>query len=526
MNLSKPSLFYQLEAANYIVRPIRLPCSQTQLAVVTADMVKIYDLAADALSPTYYFLIPSGKIRDATFVHTAEGDMVLLLMSSAGHIYFQPLCEDSSARNGSFYVTNILEVVHPDVVDVNGSLCGGGVSIYFSHSLQLLFFSYTQGKSYMAPVAGMLTEEQLTNVFQLQFKASTAVTTVGNGVSGVVASGGGSKNNGQQQQPLCGWSEVAGHPGLVTAVLQQSGNPLIIMVEPERCIIQEIKIGAKSKIMDMVAIRHVAASGTTNNISSGEEKTTLILLCEDGSLKIYMAGGEATGFWLRPQLRRPSSGLWSMVAAGAVRHFKRKRAGKGVSDAVGGGRANGGHLIFSPDFFEHCQPQVADIEFGGSDVLQIYNVGQIKQRLQTGGLYIANTKPGGFQLEISNSDTNTVVVAVRVLLGSQDLSRVPSSLQLFGRSLHVGNLSHARWFEFPFTREESIQHQGRLQISFGPSMDPEGVSMVDSIQVELHLIIYLNVPSKLLISSASSNFVILLLNFQKIVLNPFSEIST
>jgi hypothetical protein len=47
-----------------------LPGSQTQLALVTADFVKIYDLSLDALSPQYFFLVPSGKIRDCTFVCT------------------------------------------------------------------------------------------------------------------------------------------------------------------------------------------------------------------------------------------------------------------------------------------------------------------------------------------------------------------------------------------------------------------------------------------------------------------------
>jgi len=155
----------------------------------------------------------------------------------------QPLCEDSSARNGSFYVTNILDVSHPEMVDINGSLCGGGVSIYFSHSLQLLFFSYAQGKSFMAPVAGMLTEERLTDVFQLQFRATT--TAAGSSSSGGAAAaalvGGGSSgknNSSSQQQALCSWSEVAGHPGLVTAVLQQSGNPIIVMVRFSSTIVR------------------------------------------------------------------------------------------------------------------------------------------------------------------------------------------------------------------------------------------------------------------------------------------------
>ena len=128
----------QLEAANYIIKPVWLPGSQTQLAMVTADSVKIYDLASDVLSPSYYFLVPSGKIRDASFVFTAEGTMFLILMSSAGHIYFQQLCDESSAKHGPFYVTNIMDVNHPEVRDAGGSLAGGGVSIYYSHVLQVL----------------------------------------------------------------------------------------------------------------------------------------------------------------------------------------------------------------------------------------------------------------------------------------------------------------------------------------------------------------------------------------------------
>ena len=43
-----------------------------------------------------------------TFVHRSSGDMTILLMSSAG--YFKQLCDESSARHGSFYVTNIMDL--------------------------------------------------------------------------------------------------------------------------------------------------------------------------------------------------------------------------------------------------------------------------------------------------------------------------------------------------------------------------------------------------------------------------------
>ena len=97
-----------------MMQALWLPGSQTELAIVTADFVKVYDLGTDAISPQYYFLLPSGKIRDATFVFGDEGHH-LLLMSSSGHLYTQPMEEASSARHGTFYITTTLDVVHSDV---------------------------------------------------------------------------------------------------------------------------------------------------------------------------------------------------------------------------------------------------------------------------------------------------------------------------------------------------------------------------------------------------------------------------
>lgn len=46
---------------------------------------------------------------------------------------------------------------------------------------------------------------------------------------------------------------------------------------------------------------------------------------------------------------------------------------------------------FPIDFFEHNQ-QLTDVEFGGNDLLQVYNAQQIKHRLNSTGMYVANTK--------------------------------------------------------------------------------------------------------------------------------------
>lgn len=60
------------------------------------------------------------------------------------------------------------------------------------------------------------------------------------------------------------------------------------MIKPDTILVQEIKIlPAKAKIMDMVVIRH--------QTSYTDYRTTLILLCEDGSLRMYMASMEQSG---------------------------------------------------------------------------------------------------------------------------------------------------------------------------------------------------------------------------------------
>lgn len=140
----------------------------------------------------YYFLLPSSKIRDATFLFNEEGKSVIAIMSSAGYMYTQLMDESSSAQHGPFYVTNVLEITHEDLKvneintyafeifvywaeekeskvrcvlslwlqDSNGQVAGGGVSVYYSHVLQMLFFSYSQGKSFAATVSRSTTEVQ------------------------------------------------------------------------------------------------------------------------------------------------------------------------------------------------------------------------------------------------------------------------------------------------------------------------------------------------------------------------------
>ncbi|XP_039612074.1 E3 ubiquitin-protein ligase UBR4 isoform X4 [Polypterus senegalus] len=428
----------QLATGNFIIKAIWLPGSQTELAIITADFVKIYDLSVDALSPMYYFLLPSSKIRDASFLFNEEGRNIIVIMSSAGYIYTQIMEESSSAQHGPFYVTNVLEINHEDLKDSNGQVAGGGVSVYFSHVLQMLFFSYSQGKSFAATMNRNTLEMQ--SLFAINVKSS---------------------NGGSKTSPaLCQWSEVMNHPGLVCCVQQTTGVPLVMMVKPDTFLIQEIKtLPAKAKIQDMVAIRHTA--------SNEQQRTTMILLCEDGSLRIYMANVDNTSFWLQPSLQ-PSSVISIMKP---VR--KRKAAATAARTST--------QVTFPVDFFEHNQ-QLTDVEFGGNDLLQVYNVQQIKHRLNSTGMYVASTKPGGFTVEVVNNNNSMVMTGMRVQVGTQAIERAPSYLEIFGRTMQM-NLTRSRWFDFPFTREEALQADKKLTIFIGASVDPAGVTMLDSVKI-------------------------------------------
>ena len=62
-----------------------------------------------------------------------------------------------------------MQVQHGVVRDAGGSLSCGGVSIYYSHTLQMLFFSYAQGKTFMAPLTAVT--EELATVFKISVRS-------------------------------------------------------------------------------------------------------------------------------------------------------------------------------------------------------------------------------------------------------------------------------------------------------------------------------------------------------------------
>ncbi len=238
-----------LEGSNFIIKSMWLPGSKSELALITSEFIKIYDLSVDKLSPIYYFVLPIGKIKDVTFVnyqmqknYDEKNKFMkvkhIVIMSSFGFMYSEEMNDSSSAKNGVYYVTNTIDV--PSLSDTKQSsssnnVFGGGISVYYSFKLQMLFWSYQQGKSYCG--AFKSNTMVLNRVMPLNF----------------------SSNN---SQALCNWNEVVSHPGIVIGMTLITNIPVAFMFTPDKISCQEIRLtnnqggSTKAKILDIVALRH------------------------------------------------------------------------------------------------------------------------------------------------------------------------------------------------------------------------------------------------------------------------------
>lgn len=72
----------------------------------------------------------------------------MLVMTSKGTIFSQPIVPSVKADDGPVYFTMNLTVTHPSiaVAGTEGLVNGGGASVYYSQTLKMLFFSYFSGE--------------------------------------------------------------------------------------------------------------------------------------------------------------------------------------------------------------------------------------------------------------------------------------------------------------------------------------------------------------------------------------------
>ncbi len=76
-------------------------------------------------------------------------------MTSTGHIFSQRIIPACNAVEGPVYFTIDWQIKHPDIEEADGTVCGGGASVYYSHTLEMMFFSYNNGKYMCSLLSGV-----------------------------------------------------------------------------------------------------------------------------------------------------------------------------------------------------------------------------------------------------------------------------------------------------------------------------------------------------------------------------------
>lgn len=425
-------------------------------------------------------------------------------MASNGYIYYEQLTDSSSACNGSFYVTNTLDIKHETITETNnnGILLGGGVSVYFSTTLKILFWSYVHGKNFYGIIDEM-NIEKLLMIRSIDVRMTPTTSTNGNSSSNNSANTN-NKSTTSTYHTLCAWSEIPQHPGLIYTMTQMTNNPVVLMITPSNVRLSEIKMQLKTtKIQDIVALRY-------------DQRTTFILLADDGSLKILLAEYEKTNYWLNKSYQKKK--YYPMIDLDLNDEtfdyeninyqytlsdnetddqqeptVKRRKptittsttitASSSVPTINQNNESSNGLIKFPVDFFESAHV-LTEYEFGGKDLLDVYNVAQLKLRLSTPGMFVANVRTGGFTLEIVNKDPdNMVIIGVRIHIGSYSLDKCPQYFEYFGRTVQVNNLQSARWFDLCLTREESIQAEKKFNIFISQSIDTNHITVIDDVKV-------------------------------------------
>lgn len=97
------------------------------------------------------------------------------------------------------------------------------------------------------------------------------------------------------------------------------------------------------------------------------------------------------------------------------------------------------------------------------------------------------------------------MTGMRVQVGTQAIERAPSYVEVFGRTMQI-NLTRARWFDFPFIREEALQADKKLSIFSKSKNGQWSLDLLITSQLSIHLynllllksfVIYFPVWSKL-----------------------------
>uniref|UniRef100_A0A5K3EWD4 UBR-type domain-containing protein n=1 Tax=Mesocestoides corti TaxID=53468 RepID=A0A5K3EWD4_MESCO len=313
------------EKEEVLIKPVWLPNSCRFLCLLTTKSVQIFDIFASSPRLLFYFKPVEGKFCDATFVYAPKkkldsskasethelsednddfSDVYLFVMATFGSIMPQRLLPETRISCGQFYLADCLDW-DPESLSSTGSsgtlqrnprtgtLGGGGVSVFYSNTLNLLLHSYHSGHTVASSIDFGSDNVKVNHSFLLtdgsSSKGGNTLLETNDSTETEIQS---SASTATWSGPLNQWSEVREHPGLLTATAVESsgGNRfqrrhLIVAVEPDTVLLQPLPVDTEPplKRIDEVASRS-PKNGPENDEKASKSSSVAI------SLTQYWAG--------------------------------------------------------------------------------------------------------------------------------------------------------------------------------------------------------------------------------------------
>ncbi|EFA82601.1 hypothetical protein PPL_04293 [Heterostelium album PN500] len=423
---------YSLGENIYIIKVEWVVGSQTEIAVVTNEFIKIYNLAQDNLSPIHFYTLVEDYIRDMTIVRRNNTNYIVALAES-GMLYFQAI-QDSIDDESCIMI---------ETIQVPTQKQSSGVTVFNAPDLDMLICTYTNGE-----------------VHALQFDDNMSVTSTFPIQD----------PNLKIAMPSMNFIQLSpNHSNIFSCLSARGGFLLTMKILANEIQMQSVKLTPKVEGMTWV----------------NKASPKLLVLLEDGSLSRYDYSIETP--LTAPTAASKSQSVETKESGIDILSLLKKSKKPTTSTAATlstvstASSKTSENPVFPIDFFEKVECITPQVKFGG-DPLMCYSQDLIKQRLANNDEYIACQNLDSLSLIAYNNDPDVVICGIRVLLGHASLKHIPTELRVFDRVITTTE-SLRRWYDIPLTKEESLKSSKKLTLIASSAYNLGNAPIIDSVEI-------------------------------------------
>ncbi|VDK62634.1 unnamed protein product [Onchocerca ochengi] len=122
--------------------------SSNMIAVAALQFIRIYDLNPTNVPSTFEFVLPMGDVTELAFGKRNDGLIIIIVLSSAGHLYVEELEKARRADGASYFMTTTFQL----------PTTSNAISMHYSEETRFLFVSM-ENKTYVLYFNGTEFEE-------------------------------------------------------------------------------------------------------------------------------------------------------------------------------------------------------------------------------------------------------------------------------------------------------------------------------------------------------------------------------